>query len=185
MSAVNKYNKEFVRRTKEILENEYKNFQKKDREVTFLMNCLLGLIIAVSENSKESATPLKNNINEEFLKYIPEKVGFIINGRKALEHAQDLTNMDNTKIESKIGHKKELSDEAILFLITKLRNGIAHQHIKVVENNKQWTGVKIWNMYNEIKDFEIEFTIEELKNLAIKIAEIYLPAPKNKSKRKG
>ena len=48
---------EFVKRTREILEKKYAYFKKdEDREVTFLLNCLLGTIVAVSESKKSGSS---------------------------------------------------------------------------------------------------------------------------------
>ena len=52
MSAIENYKIEFIKRTKEILEGNFQILEEKDREVTFLLNCLLGLIVTISENEK-------------------------------------------------------------------------------------------------------------------------------------
>ena len=77
MSAPVNYKIEFVKRTKEILEENFQFFQEKDREVTFLLNCLLGLIVTISENEKRKNNVFRGAIDPDFLNLIPEKIGFI------------------------------------------------------------------------------------------------------------
>ena len=67
MGAIEKYKIGIVKRTKEILQDYYPTFQEKDREVTFLMNCLLGLIIAITEAEKSDRKLLQGKIDEEFI----------------------------------------------------------------------------------------------------------------------
>jgi len=64
MSENINYKEEIVKRTKDLLETKFEGLKNDDREVTFLMNCLLGLIIAVSEKEKE--TPIFNKIDNRF-----------------------------------------------------------------------------------------------------------------------
>lgn len=67
------------------------------------------------------------------------------------------------------------------WLIKKIRNGIAHQNIKGINENDKWIGVRLWNNTNTFKkDFEIIFTIEELKSLAIALSDKYLEKRHNK-----
>ncbi len=170
MGEINKYSIDIIKRTKEILENNYKKFEKEDREVTFLMNCLLGLIIAISENEKRKRRIIKKTIDESFLNMIPSKIGFI--NSKSIQ--QDFTDTDLTKLCLNVGHKEELIGKDKLWFINKIRNGIAHQNIYGINKNKLWVGVGLWNENNGKKDFEIVFTIKELKGLAIKLAKEYL-----------
>lgn len=42
-------------------------------------------------------------------------------------------------------------------------------------NNEHWKGVRIWNHNNDgIKDFEVEFTISELKKFAVFVGEKFI-----------
>jgi hypothetical protein len=41
------------------------------------MNCLLGLIIAITEAEKIDEKILRGKIDEKFIRNIPDKVGFI------------------------------------------------------------------------------------------------------------
>ncbi len=170
MTAIKNYKIDFIKRTKEILEGNYQYFQNKDREVTFLLNCLLGLIIAISENEKKKRTVFKENIDDSFIEFIPDKIGFL----DSQKFDKDLTNKNLTELNLKIGHRNDLKGKNKLWFINKLRNGIAHQNIEEVNKNGVWTGVRLWNLNNSRKDFEIVFTIEELKKIAIKLSDMYL-----------
>jgi hypothetical protein len=67
------YPKDFVERTKKLVETHYECIKTTNElEVTFLINCLLGLIVAVAENGK--ATGLVKD--KDFLRNI-SKVGFL------------------------------------------------------------------------------------------------------------
>ena len=170
MGAIENYKIEIVQRTKEILENYYPDFQSKDREVTFLMNCLLGLIVAISENEKRDRKILKGSLDSGFLILIPDKVGFI----ESRNVTEDITDKDLTQLNVNVSHKKELASKEKFWFVNKLRNGIAHQNIQGVNENGSWVGVRVWNMEGYKKDFEIVFNVNELKTFAIKLAEMYL-----------
>jgi hypothetical protein len=172
MGAIENYRIDFVKRTNEILKENFRNFkEEKDREVTFLLNCLLGLIVAISENEKIEKKVFNDNIDDDFLAMIPNKIGFVERDRVD----DDLTNVNLVKLNIKVGHKEDLKGKNKLWLINKIRNGIAHQNIEGINENKRWIGVRLWNNTNDSKkDFEIIFTIEELKNLAIALSDKYL-----------
>jgi hypothetical protein len=170
MSAIKNYKIDFVSRTKDLLDHNFEDFKNKDKEVTFLLNCLLGLIVNVSENEKKSNVSLKDNIDDNFLSLIPDKIGFILKD----EISQDLTKSDLTDIKVGIGHKSDLKSCTKLWFVNRVRNGIAHQNIEGINNKKIWVGLRLWNINNKKKDFEVIFTIEELRKLALQIAEEYL-----------
>ena len=170
MSSIENYKIEFIKRTKEILEGNFHVFEEKDREVTFLLNCLLGLIVTISENEKKKEKVFEGNIDTNFLTLIPDKIGFV--GRNQAD--DDLTNTDLTEVSVKVGHKDDLKKNSKLWLINKIRNGIAHQNIEGINENDRWIGVRLWNTNNSKKDFEIIFVIEELKRFAIALADKYL-----------
>ena len=77
MGATENYRIDFIKRTKEILKENFQSFEEKDREVTFLLNCLLGLIVTISENEKTEKKVFKDNIDNDFLTMIPNKIGFV------------------------------------------------------------------------------------------------------------
>ena len=151
MAAIKKYRIDFIKRTKEILEENFQSFEEKDREVTFLLNCLLGLIVTISENEKTGKKVFKDNIDNDFLTLIPDKIGFVKRNRVD----DDLTNVDLTELNVKVGHKEDLKRENKLWLINKIRNGIAHQNIEGINENDKWIGVRLWNNTNASKkDFD-------------------------------
>lgn len=169
MTEIKKYKIDIINRTSEILDKHYPYFKDNDREVTFLMNCLLGLIIAIFENEKKKRKFLIGNIDHNFLTLIPDKIGFI-NSRDITD---DLTNQDLTQISVNVRHKDHLSIKDKYWFVNKLRNGIAHQNIEGINENGKWAGVRIWNENNDKKDFEIIFQIDELKAFAIGLSNLY------------
>lgn len=180
MSEIKNYKIDFVSRTKDLLNENFADFKHKDKEVTFLLNCLLGLIVNVTENEKKSRLTFKGKIDDNFISLLPDKVGFIIKKR----HSKDLTDESAKIIETNIGHKSDLKSCDKFWFINKLRNGIAHQNIEGINEGKKWIGVRLWNTYNEEKDFEIIFNIEQLKGLALRIADDYLKNNKQPNEKK-
>ena len=77
MGEIKIYNIDIVKRTKEILDDYYVEFEKRGREVTFLMNCLLGIIIVITETEKRNRNLSIGEIDENFIQYIPDKIGFV------------------------------------------------------------------------------------------------------------
>jgi len=171
MTEIKNYPIDFIKRTQEILLEHYQHFEDKDREVTFLLNCLLGLIITIAENKKREETIFKGNIDEQFLSLIPDRVGFIDSKKLNI----DLTEKDLTEVTINVGHKNDLKKKAKSWFLNKIRNGIAHQNIEQINEDEKWIGVRLWNIdYDRKKNFEIIFTIEELKKLAIELSRKYL-----------
>ena len=170
MGKINNYKIDFIQRTKEILKTNYQSFEDKDREVTFFLNCLLGLIVTISENEKREKKVFKDNIDNEFLALIPDKIGFVESNRVD----DDLTSTDLTELNVKVGHRNALKGKSQLWFINNIRNGIAHQNIEGINENDKWVGVRLWNTNASKRDFEIIFTIEQLKQLAIVLSEKYL-----------
>jgi hypothetical protein len=170
MSTTN-YPKDFVKRTKNLIESHYEYIKTNSKlEVTFLINCLLGLIVVVAENNKEiNISQILNNI---------PKIGFL-DKEASNTSTQELINRNEITITIK--HKECLAKKGGQWFLTKLRNAIAHQNIEPINEEGKWTGVKMWNKTNGgIKDFEIELTNDELKELALNIAERYLDKMKGK-----
>ena len=169
MGSIQSYQIEFIERTKDILTEDYHHFNDKDREVTFLMNCLLGLIVTVSEEENRKLKVFKGKIDDNFICLVPKKIGFV------KEIQEDLTDMSVTKLNVQVGHWDDLKREDKFWFLNKIRNAIAHQNIKGMNENEKWVGVSLYNETNsKIKDFEITFTIEELRTFATKISEKYL-----------
>lgn len=160
----------------EILENNFPEFQEKDREVTFLMNCLLGIIVSISENRKMSNSIFSNKIDVKFLALIPEKIGFIT----SYTNINKLMNVNLKQRSVGIGHKHELKTKTKIWFINKIRNAIAHQNISAVNKDGNWVGVILHNKYNNIVDFEIEFSVKQLKRFTKELGKEYLDIIKEK-----
>lgn len=164
---------DIVQRTKKMLEDHFEYFVKNDMEVTFLINCLLGLIIAVSENNK-LINDFKQVINADknFYNIIPKKVGFLMD--EEIQSDVDLFKSTKKRFYKNIGHWDDLKSKSKIWFIEKLRNSIAHQHIEPINRSGRWKGVKMWNEYNNVRNFQIEYTILELKSFALSLADSFL-----------
>lgn len=165
------YPVDIVKRTKELIESQYQNIERQDSlEFTFLINCLLGLVVAVAEGDVKE---FKKPIDDDFLSYIPREIGFF---KKGFVRVKNI--LENPRIETpQLYGWNDLKGQSKEWFVGKLRNAIAHQHIAPIpeQEDVMWAGVKMWNEpIDGIVDFEIHLTKEELKNLAIKIAEDYI-----------
>lgn len=195
------YPVDIIKRTKEILKNNYEYFRKQDREVTFLINCLLGLVVTIAENERAKQFVFKQNIDDNFLAFIPDTLGFIGKAPSPEDWSKDdLIDADTQKVKSsssfQVFRKKDLKGSKTKYwFINKIRNGIAHQNIDAGAdtkgNNKadqnedsvhqsddgnKWTHVRLWNTSSSGIDFVIVFTIEQLLNFADELAQQYLQA---------
>lgn len=166
----------FIRRTKEILEKNYPHFEENDREVTFLLNCLLGLIVAVREAEVKSKVKVfDGNIDDDFLALVPETIGFVKTTDNDI--GKDLTESNVNRVDFPVSHKKDLGNQTKPWLLKMIRHGIAHQNLLPINNDGEWVGVRLWNEpVRKVKDFEIVFMIEELKKFAIGLSSKYLNA---------
>lgn len=159
MGAVNNYSTEFPRRTLKLLES----FQAKkidyNLNVTFLMNCLLGLIVTAVENS-ERRQLITGNVDDEMLSFLPDNVELKIGNQDLQVHPKSI-----------------LKTRGKLSTLKKVRNSIAHQHVEPHNRNNNWVGVTLWNVnpQNEI-DFRIVLTTAQLNSLANYITRHYLQA---------
>jgi hypothetical protein len=157
MGAVNNYSTEFPIRTLKLL----KSFQDKKIDyklnVTFLMNCLLGLIVTAVENS-ERRQLIQGNVDDEMLGFIPDNVELKIGNQPLLVHPKAL-----------------LKTRGKLSTLKKIRNSIAHQHVEPHNQNNNWIGVTLWNVHPQDGiDFRIELTTAQLNSLANYITNHYL-----------
>lgn len=169
----NDYPNEFVKRTRRLLKENFHIFKEKDIEVTFLLNCLLGLIVTVSENKKRNKSSFFiDNIDDHFLTFVPAKIGFVDN--IPVSESYDLTKMNVTESNVPVGHKDDLKKKSKFWLLKNIRNGIAHQNIVGVNRGEKWVGVRLWNRRRKMKNFEIVFTIRQLRKLAIEVSNKYL-----------
>lgn len=158
----NNYSEDIVKRTIELLQTRFDDIAQQDElEVTFLMNCLLGLIVTVVENKKERKQLFTGTVDAELVGFFSEI--------KMLENKQ-LVNVDC--------QTPKLLKYGKLQFMKNIRHAIAHQNIVPINNDKRWTGVKMWNSpypyMEKDKNFEIEITVEKLKDLAIKVATDFL-----------
>lgn len=159
MGAVNNYSSEFPERTLRLL----KSFQDKDIDynlnVTFLINCLLGLIVTAVENS-ERRQLIVGNVDDELLNFFPDNVELKIRNGTLSVHPKEI-----------------LRTISKLSVLKKIRNAIAHQHVEPQNKNNNWVGVTLWNVtpQNEI-DFRIGLTTAQLNSLANYITNQYLQA---------
>lgn len=157
---------DFINRTKDILELEFKHMAEQDREVTFLLNCLLGTIVAVLE-SEEGKKQLKGNVDGEFITLLPDEIGFI---KKPLEQ-DSLINVTTGSIKFEVGNKADIKSVPKSWLLKKIRNGIAHLNIEWKNEGGQCKAIRLWNEPKpQIRDFEIVFTVEELREFAVRLS---------------
>lgn len=158
------YIDDFPTNTRCLVEKCYDYIEKEEGyEVTFLMNCLLGLIDVVSEKHKDKIGD--KNVSY-FLSYLPDS--FLITKRKSWECVE-------------IKREEYASVEAEHF-IKKLRNSIAHQNVDAGPKGARWEYVVLRDSYmrgdkvhcirkGDI-NFEIKLSISQLKALAIAISEL-------------
>ncbi len=146
---ISKFDKEFVKRTIDIL-NSYKG----KFEFSNLLNCTLGLIILPYAKMGSSSYWNTEIVN---LEDIPS---FTI---KLFEPIKKMKRGRITSYPKTIG-----------VLLRKIRNGLAHQNIEPINENNKFVGIKIFNKYFDKLDLDIEFTREELYNFAIYISNKYL-----------
>jgi len=182
MSESVNYPIDIVERTKFLLTNENQAFSG-DFEVTFLMNCLLGILVAANEFDSRNGKKFQNmHFHASLLENIPETLRFIgVNG------IIKRVSVENDNISWQIFNKNNLSTETektdykLGWFLNKLRNGIAHQHIEAINTEGKWIGVKLWNENDKTGiDFIIEFSVLSLKKLTLCIADIYLTVYQSK-----
>ena len=179
------YPKEFVERTIKLINSCYEDVKSKELEVTFLLNCLLGLIVATNENIENEEYFTKTKLlDKEILPFIPKTIAILntnnlnkkikeeINKKSLISQLENEFTIENTLNIDKYDQIKNLT---LKQFIRYLRNGIAHQNLMATSNNEHWKGIRIWNHNNVgIKDFEVEFKISELRKFAIFIGEKFI-----------
>jgi HEPN pEK499 p136 len=182
MSESTNYPVDIVERTR-ILLNKSHAFGS-EYEVTFLINCLLGILIAANEFDGRKGKKVGNkSFSQSSLNIIPSNLSFF--DRK---EAIDRITLGNNNISWQNLSKTDLSTNSnkskynLGWFLGKIRNSIAHQHIEAINTEGQWTAIKLWNEPQAgIIDFEIEFSVPSLKELALFVANIYLKTYKPKS----
>ena len=180
------YPLEFVERTIKLIEELSPHAKKAGLDVTFLLNCTLGLIVATSEKIKQGKFNCfdKNLVQLENEIELPNKIAYIeinqgykeyrkSNNKKSLFKFDE--NMISVYPKLKIKVNEEAKNLSFKSFLNKMRNGIAHQNIMPINRDRIWHGIRIWNINgNGIKDFEVEFKISELKKFAISLAKKYV-----------
>lgn len=171
-----KNRKDFVQKTYEMLKGSWEYFKGNDKEVTFLLNCMLGLIVAIAEDeeiAKNNFESLfKDNFDKEFLDLLPKRIGFI-DHRKIIY--DDLT-VDGVEVNVVVGHKDDFVIKHAPLLLKKIRHGIAHLNIKFENECGQIKTIRLWNnpIHNKnLRDFEVVFEIKELRDFATRLSDRY------------
>lgn len=177
-----KYDIDFVRNTIKVLTSNYEHIERQDLEVTFLINCLMGLIITTYEKIEKTKNTIFNRplSDPEIILKVPPKKSYIKIAEALTKFKENINEIDfiNAKKEHEINGVNieilDCSDMRLIEFLNKIRNAIAHQHVDPIDNRGKWHAIKIWNISDlGIKNFEAEFTTHELKEFALFIAEEY------------
>ncbi|MCB9188113.1 MAG: hypothetical protein H6599_02405 [Flavobacteriales bacterium] len=153
---VGNYDKELIRRTKELIQTYDGKFN-----LTLLMNGILSLIVLPQQHNYRER---KLNFMNKDLNDIPE-IQFVMNSPNFMFDPRhfnyDLKN-----------------------LLNRIRNGIAHQRIETISDNGKWKGVVIqdYDRHNNL-GLHLELKTSELRKLAFFIADEYLKEIKKNSKK--
>lgn len=169
MSQISNYNWDFVSRSRKLIANNYDSLVKQDLEVTLLVNCMISLICLI-ESSREEGLYVNQNLFAQFLssykfraKYSPLDWGVeeTINGEAFL--------LDG------LGDNNCFKAMEVKKILKVIRNSLAHQHIKPINVDGVWFGIRIWNKipHTERIDFVLEINNIELKNLYNSLADIH------------
>lgn len=148
-----KFDIQFIERTQKLIRG-YKGKYK----TTLLVNCLLGLVILPSEfYSRKGKTFFNKDLSElDDLQDLLTNITFNPTKWKKVKYIEDKKNLRN--------------------LIKKVRNGISHQHIEVIEENGNWSGVRIqdFNPGNSNNlELEVTWTIRQLKRFSFYVSGKY------------
>jgi hypothetical protein len=173
MGAIENYKIDIIGNTLDILTAQYNFFESQGREFTFLVNCLLGIIVAINENENSNVTSNFNfNIDHDFINYIPENIRFI--DERDLKSKFEQVNIleGSISLNLNVKNKNDLLGKSLKWFLGKVRNAIAHQNIESINHENEWIGVKFHNKGKYWIDFEVEFTKDELKALCIRLAEL-------------
>jgi len=182
---------EFVERTIDLIESGFKKAEDSGLEVTFLLNCTLGLLVAAYENLEKSSGGGRErdylgtkicDLDEEY-GFSPNEIAYIDSKVASREYKRIITSKSllttqdtNIEIDLKIplNGYSQARNLKLSALLKKIRNGIAHQNMEPINNKGKWVGVKIWNDNQGMKDFEIQFSIDELKEFSLFLAKRYI-----------
>lgn len=138
-----KYDIELISRTKKLIQS-YKGKYK----LTLLMNGILSLIVL----------PHQHNARVRKLKFMNKDLNDI-------PEIQFVLNSPNFHFDRR-GKNNDLKN-----LLTRMRNGIAHQRIESISENNIWKGVVIQDIHNGNIGLNLELKTSELRNFAFYIAD--------------
>jgi hypothetical protein len=157
MDQVLDFDVDFVIRTKEIL-NDYNG----PRDMSIILNCLMGLVILPFEKVKSNP----NAFWDTELTAIPNLPSF---HQHIFEPIERLAKQNKQPI---------LYPKTLRVFLRKMRNAICHQNIEAINKNEKFASVSFRNYFEpttrQYLDMHIEFTQDELKTFALFVAEQYL-----------
>ncbi|WP_296331180.1 HEPN family nuclease [uncultured Treponema sp.] len=176
---INEIQREFVERTKKLLESSFEEVESINHyEVTFLLNCLLGLIVAVSEfDSRKKENKIFNKKikdDSNFLAHIPSDIQYFDNTEVAIGSNYGRLHKRDYSVSEKNKEDLQTSDKKQDWYLKKIRNSIAHLNIEPENEGDKWIGVELYNEDQKMKDFSVVYKNTELKKFAIYIAGKYL-----------
>jgi hypothetical protein len=138
---------------------------KGEFEVTNLINCTLGLIILPYEKDirdRQLPHPWNTNLNE-----VPNLPNCQIHRFEPIRRIE----RDGTR---------KYYEKTLQVFLKKIRNGLAHQNIEPVNENRHFLGVVIKNYFDDSArkkgdpDLHVQFSAKELEQFALFIADEYL-----------
>jgi hypothetical protein len=146
------YDIELIRRTKELIIS-YKGVYN----LTLLMNALLSLVILPGEHNKE------------------RKLKFLNADLNDIKELKSLVGSNDFHFDRR-GKNNDLKN-----LLSRIRNGIAHQRIETITTKGKWTGVIIQDIdpITQTVGLNLKLTTKQLREFALYIASKYLDEVKN------
>ena len=172
MSEIRKYPLDFVKRTMKLYDTLYNEALDNDLEVTLLLNCLLGFIVAIKESDQNNKIP---KFNKKIYKLKKEDTDAIPTDIKYREPNLN-DNRDNVyKYDLIFDYGHLITQKNMYFLISEIRNSIAHQNIEIENKNGKVKNI-IFYCYdkNKVIYFEVKFTIKKLKDFSLFLANNYV-----------
>ena len=169
MTQISNYNWDFVSRSKRLIANNYDSLIKQDLEVTLLVNCMISLICLI-ESSMAEGSYVDATVITRFLgsyKFRTKISPFDWEDRGIIEG-------DEFLVEGS-GDNSCFKEWGLKELLRKIRNSFAHQHIKPINVNGIWVGIRTWNKLpstNKI-NFVLEIDNIQLKDLYNTLADIH------------
>ena len=175
------YSINIVKNTREQLSHDHQ--VATEGGLAILLSRVLGLLAAVSERKEKTFDwDFYEDRDKEFISCIPESIGFFRSGSVQVRGILKGLPVETPRL---LGKEYVVKEKNKSWLVTKLRKAIEQQCVAAIgegeaEKNK-WTKVRLWTeLVDGVVDFEIHLSTNELKKLAIKIADDYLFPPKFK-----